>query len=164
MSSLAITWQLCSHGWATVKVSDDRGEAEAVASYITDAPEEFLYAVARLALGDEETRAEFNGEPELYRWFFRRDGSAVDVRLIVADDTQAPDSSGIVLWSGRHTLTTVARSTVRAFDRIEYEHGEEGYEAQWGRPFPRTELEALRTAMRSHQRVPEANGTATEAG
>jgi hypothetical protein len=68
------------------QVADDHGEAEAIASYITDAPEEFLHAVARLVLGDEETRAE---------------------------------------------LAT--------------------HEAQWGQPLPRTELEVLRTAMRSHQ-------------
>ncbi|MDH6435421.1 hypothetical protein M2158_003898 [Streptomyces sp. SAI-144] len=164
MSSLAITWTLGSHGWASVKVADDHGEAEAIASYITGAPEEFLYAVARLVLGDEDTRAELEGEPQVYRWFFRRDGSVVDVRLVLADDAQAPDSSGVVLWSGRHTVTALARAAVRAFDRIYYEQGEEAYESQWGRPFPRTELEALRTAMRSHQRATAANGTASEAG
>ncbi|MDX3641958.1 hypothetical protein [Streptomyces sp. MB09-02B] len=164
MSSLAITWTLGSHGWASVKVADDHGEAEAIASYITDAPEEFLYAVARLVLGDEDTRAEFEGEPQVYWWFFHRDGSAVDARLVRADDAQAPDSSGVVLWSGRHTVTALARSAVRAFDRIDYELGKEAYESQWGRMFPRTELEALRTAMRSHQRATATNGTASMSG
>lgn len=164
MSSLAITWTLGSHGWASVKVTDDHGEAEALASNITDAPEEFLYAVARLVLGDEDTRAELEGEPQVYQWFFHRDGSVVDVRLVLADNAQAPDGSGTVLWSGRHTITALARSAVRAFDRIDYEQGEEAYEAQWGRPFPRTELEALRTAMRSHQRATAAGSNAFEAG
>jgi len=157
MSSLGITWTLGSHGWARVKVNDDHGEAEAIASYVTDAPEEFLYAVARIVLGDEDTRAELEGEPQVYRWFFRRDGSMVDVRLVLADDAQASDSSGAVLWSGRHTVTALARSVVRAFDRIEHEQGEEVYESHWGRPFPRTELEALRAAMRSHQGASSAN-------
>lgn len=163
MSSLAITWTLDSHGWASVKVADDHGEAEAVASYITDAPEEFLYAVARLVLGDEDTRAEFAGEPQVYRWFFHGDGSAVNARLVLADDAQAPDISGVVLWSGRHTVTALARSAVRAFDRIDHEQGVEAYESQWGRPFPRTELEALRTAMRSHQRATATDGTPSQA-
>ncbi|OUD02749.1 hypothetical protein [Streptomyces swartbergensis] len=151
MSSLAITWTLGSPGWAVVKVADDHGEAEVVASCVTDAPEEFLYAVARLVLGDESTRAEWEGEPQVYRWFFHRDGPVVDVRLVLADNTQGPDDSGVVLWSGCHTITALARSAVRAFDRIDYEQGEEAYESQWGRPFPRTELEALRTARRSHR-------------
>ncbi|CAM5707723.1 hypothetical protein [Streptomyces coeruleorubidus] len=157
MSSLAITWTLGSHGWAVVEVADDHGEAEAVASYLTDAPEQFLYAVARLIHGDEETRAELEAEPQVYRWFFGGDGSVVDIRLVLADGVQAPDSTGAVVWSGRHTITALARSAVRAFDRIDHEQGEEAYESQWGRPFPRTELEALRTALRSHQRVTAAN-------
>ncbi|MFE4961103.1 hypothetical protein ACFRCW_46240 [Streptomyces sp. NPDC056653] len=152
MRSLAITWTLWSHGWAFVKVADDQGEAEAIASYVTDGPEQFLYAVARLVLGGEETRAELEGEPQAYRWFFHRDGSEVDVRLVVTDDGRASDSSGTVLWSGRHTIAAVARSAVRAFDQITHELGEEAYAAQWGRPFPRNELEALRTAMRAHGR------------
>ncbi|MGW0469820.1 hypothetical protein [Streptomyces coeruleorubidus] len=157
MQSLAITWTLGSRGWAVVKVADDQGEAEAVASYLTDAPEQFLCAVARLVLGDEETRAELEAEPQVYRWFFRRDGSVVDIRLVLADDVRAPDSTGVVVWSGRHTITALARSTVRAFDRIDHEQGEDAYWSRWGRPFPRTELEALRTAVRSHQRVTAAN-------
>lgn len=122
-------------------------------SYIADGPERSLPAVARLVLGDGGTRAESEGEPQVYRWFFRRDGSAVDVRLVLADDDQAPDSSGKVLRSGRHTVTALARSAVRAFGRIDHEQGEEFYESHRGRPFPRTGLEALRTAMRAHQRA-----------
>ncbi|MFG2758072.1 hypothetical protein [Streptomyces wuyuanensis] len=149
MRSLMITWTLHSHGWALVKVGDDQGEAEVIASYITDGPEQFL-SVARLVLGDEDTRAELEGEPRVHRWFFHRDGSWVDVHLVRADDNRVPDSSGTVLWSGRHTIAALARSAVRAFDRIDHELGEEAHEAQWGRPFPRTEREALRTAMRRH--------------
>lgn len=140
-------------------MADDHGEAEAIASYLTDAPEQFLYAVARLVLGDEDARVELEGEPQVYRWFFHRDGSVVDARLVLADDDQAEDSSGSVLWSGRHTVTALARPAVRAFDRIDYEQGEDFYESQWGRPFPRTELEALRTAMRAHHGATAVRGT-----
>jgi hypothetical protein len=162
MSSLTIIWTPHNHGWAFVKVADNHGEAQAITSYLTDAPEQFLNAASRLVLGDKGTRAELKGEPQVYRWFFHRDGTVVDVRLVLADDTRAPDSSGTVLWSGRHTVTALARSVVRAFDRIDDEQGEESYEAQWGRPFPRTELEALRTAMRAHQRAIAAADTASE--
>ncbi|MCX4977769.1 hypothetical protein [Streptomyces sp. NBC_00620] len=156
MTPLAITWTLLSHGWASVKVADDRGEAEAIASYVTDGPGQFLYAVTRLVLGDADTRAELEGEPQVYWWFFHRDGSVVDIRLVLADDDRAPDRSGTVLWSGSHTVTELARSAVRAFDRIDHEHGEVSYESQWGRPFPRTELEVLRAAMRAHRPDPQS--------
>ncbi|GHG22805.1 hypothetical protein GCM10018777_41740 [Streptomyces albogriseolus] len=42
MSSLTITWTPNHHGWASVEVADDHGEAQAIASYTTDAPEQFL--------------------------------------------------------------------------------------------------------------------------
>ncbi|MDX3453845.1 hypothetical protein PV396_18155 [Streptomyces sp. ME02-8801-2C] len=153
MTPLAITWTLHSHGWAFIKVSDDQGEAEVIASYVTDGPEQFLYAIARLVLGDEDTRAAFEGEPQVYQWFFHRDGSDVDIRLVRLDHDLSPSSSATVLWSARHTVTALARSAVRAFDRIAHEVGQEAYETQWGQPFPRPELEALRTAMRDHSRM-----------
>lgn len=156
MKSLSITWTLHSHGWAFIKVADEHGEVEVIASYVTDGPERFLYAIARLVLGDDDTRAELEGEPQVYRWFFHRDGPDVDIRLLRADDYQAPDSSGTVLWSARHTVTALARSAVRAFDRLTHEVGEAAYESQWGRPFPQTELEALRAAVRLHLRSTQA--------
>lgn len=69
MASLAITWTLLSHGWASVMVADEYGQGEAIASYVTDGPEQFLYAIARLVLGDVDTRAELEGEPQVYRSF-----------------------------------------------------------------------------------------------
>lgn len=86
MASLTITWTLRHHGWAFIKVADDHGESQVFASYVTDGPEQFLYAIARLVSGDEDARAEFEGEPQVYRWFFHRDGSDVDIRLVEAKD------------------------------------------------------------------------------
>jgi hypothetical protein len=55
LRSLSITWTLHSHGWAFVKVADEDGGADVVASYVTDGPEQFLSAIARLVLGDKDT-------------------------------------------------------------------------------------------------------------
>ncbi|WP_328649103.1 hypothetical protein OHS58_18020 [Amycolatopsis sp. NBC_00348] len=37
---------------------------------------------------------------------------------------------------------------LRAFDTVADDLGEAGYQTRWGRPFPRHELEGLRTAWR----------------
>ncbi|MFC8512813.1 hypothetical protein [Streptomyces sp. NPDC057257] len=147
MSQLTITWTLHHHGWALCKVADHSGEAEALASYVTSGPEQFLQAVARIALTDTEARAEFEGEPEVYRWLFRREGTDVEIDLLRANTSRTPDSSAAVLWSSRHAITSVVRAALRAFDKVAHELGEDGYASQWGRPFPRTELEALRAAL-----------------
>ncbi|MGW2783257.1 hypothetical protein ACWC3X_18725 [Streptomyces populi] len=137
-------------------MSDDQSEAEMSASRVSDGPEQFLYAVARLVLGDQDSRAEMEKEPEVHRWLFHREGTRVDVRLIRTDDDRAPDSAATLVWSGQHTIVALARSAVRAFDRIDHELGEEVYESRWGRSFPRTELEALRTLMRRHLKAASA--------
>ncbi|MEV6192843.1 hypothetical protein AB0M19_10595 [Streptomyces sp. NPDC051920] len=51
-------------------MSDDYAEAEVIASYVTGGPEQFLHAIVSLAQFDLETRAEFEGEPQVYRWLF----------------------------------------------------------------------------------------------
>ncbi|MFI2352652.1 hypothetical protein ACH492_37840 [Streptomyces sp. NPDC019443] len=153
MAALSFTWTLQHHGWAFCRVTDGQAEAEAMASYVTGGPEQFLYAIARLALTEPETRAEFEAEP---RWFFRREGAEVEMRLVMADDFQAPDSSGSVLWSSRQPIDVLCRAAIRAFDQVAHDLGEDGYEAQWGRPFPRNELQGLRTAWRGLQGVADS--------
>lgn len=150
MASLTLTWTPHHHGWAFVNIADGHGEAEVFASYVTDAPGQLLSAITRLLRGDEDAGAEFEGEPQVYRWFFHRDGSDVGIRLVEVKDRRTPDGSGTVLWSGRHAVSALARVAVRAFDQVVHELGEEGYASRWGRPFPRSELEALRAGMRAH--------------
>lgn len=147
MSPLTITWTLHHHGWALCKVADDHAETEIFASYVTAGPEQFLHTIARLMLTDTDGRAEFEAEPQVYRWIFRREGADVSIRLLSADSSQTPDDAAVVLWSSRQTITTLGRAALRAFDQVTHEIGEDGYADQWGRPFPRTELEALRAAL-----------------
>jgi hypothetical protein len=107
-----------------------------------------LGAVTRLVLGADEARAEFEAEPTVYRWIFRRTGEDADIRLLLVADHKLPDEAGTIIWRSRQPVDVLARVVVRAFDAVATTHGEVGYEARWGRPFPRFELDALRTAWR----------------
>ncbi|MGC5005739.1 hypothetical protein [Streptomyces sp. DT203] len=149
MSQLTFTWTLRHQGWAYCKVADDQGEATVIASDITLGPERFLDAITKMAVTDTETRAEFEGEPQVSRWFFKRDDSDVAIRLMLASDRDAPDTSGTVIWSSRQPITVLCQAVIDAFDQAVQELGEAGYREQWGRPFPRNELEELRTAWRN---------------
>ncbi|MEV4453848.1 MULTISPECIES: hypothetical protein [Streptomyces] len=149
MGSLTITWTLRHQGWAYCTVCDDQGEAVAIASDITRGPEQFLQAVAVLLSGADEAQAEFEAEPQVFRWFFRQVDSEAHIRLVLADDHQAPADTGTLLWQGRHPIAAVGRSAVHAFDQVAHELGDEGYASKWGRPLPHAELEALRAALRS---------------
>jgi len=148
VTGMSITWTLRHHGWAVCAVSDSNARAEAVVSYVTGGPEAFLTAVANLVLGAPETRAEFEAEPTVYRWIFKRHGTNVDIRLLEVPSTKLSDEVGATAWASQQPIDALARAVVRAFDAVAEEHGEGGYRATWGRPFPHIELAALRTAWR----------------
>lgn len=145
MAGLTFIWTLRGQGWASCTIADDQAQAKAIASDITNGPEQLLLAITALPLTDSPTRAEFEAEPTVFRWFFQRDGSNVDIRLVRADDTSRPDSEGTVIWSGHQTVDALARAVISGFDQVARELGEDNYLAQWGRDFPRTELETLRS-------------------
>jgi hypothetical protein len=136
----SFTWTLTGRGWAACTVADDRARAEAVASFLTRAPEDLLTAVARLVLGEPETRARFEAEPVAFQWIFNREAGDARIRLL-RDDAE--------IWTGRTTVTALARAVIRAFDAVAHTYGESEYHAEWGSRFPRTELEALRSVWRA---------------
>jgi hypothetical protein len=151
MAGMSMIWNLNGTGWADIVVADHQREAEATASYITAAPEDFLTAVARLVLGEGETRAQFEAEPTAFRWIFYREGNDVWIRLLELPDGRNHDNDGTEIWSSWQTVDTVARAVVRCFDDVVSKYGESGYRGKWNQHFPRSELEALRAAWRASQ-------------
>ncbi|MEU8002270.1 hypothetical protein AB0B66_14000 [Catellatospora sp. NPDC049111] len=154
---MRVGWRLQHHGWAVCALRDDAAYGEALVSYVTDGPEEFLTAVARIVLGQTHSRVQFEAEPAAYRLNFQRDRSEVDIRLSHVRTRDLPDEAGTTVWTSRQPLTVLARAVIRAFDAVDAEHGEAGYLSAWGRPFPRTELSALRSAWHGIRRQPAAD-------
>lgn len=151
MSGMSFSWRLRGDGWAGCVVADDRARAEATASYVSAAPEALLTAVTRLVLGATEVEARFEAEPTGYRWRLRRDGDDVWIQLLRLPDGGWPDDAGVEIWSSRQTVETLGRAIIRGFDEVARCYGERGYHRAWHSPFPRDELERLRTAWRTHR-------------
>lgn len=155
MAGLSMTWSVHA-GWADVTIADYQAEIGVDASYISAAPEDFLTALARLVLGDNETRAQFMAEPTTFRWIFCREGTDVRILLLELPDGRTKDSAGTEIWSSRQRIDTLARVVIRCFDEAARKYGESGYLDEWRRPFPRIELDALRAAWRANQRAESA--------
>ncbi|WP_405763979.1 hypothetical protein OG539_01630 [Actinacidiphila glaucinigra] len=151
MAHLRLAWVLSGRGWAGCIVSDHQTEAEVTASYITAAPEDLLTAVTRLIVGETECRAQFEAEPTAFRWIFYREDTNVWIRLLELARGSDHDNSGTEIWSTQQNIDVVARAVIRCFDEVVREYGESAYRGKWGEHFPRTELEALRTAWREHR-------------
>ncbi|MEV7394311.1 MULTISPECIES: hypothetical protein [unclassified Streptomyces] len=151
MALLRLVWVLSGQGWADCIVSDHQAEAEVTASHITAAPEEFLTAVTRLAVGETECRTQFEAEPTAFRWIFYREGTNVWIRLLELAHGSAHDNTGSEIWSTQQDIGDVARAVMRCFDEVLREYGESAYRGKRGEHFPRTELEALRSAWRERR-------------
>lgn len=140
----SLSWTLVGRGWAKCEVGDGQQEFAHLVSYI-GGPEELLTAVARLVTGAEQIVAHLPDEPALYRWdFLRHDRTvAVTVSELTGGTRTSPS---VERWSGTVTVDQLARTVLRCFDRVLHEHGQDGYEESWCRPFPAFEVEALRSA------------------
>jgi len=145
---MSLRWALGAHGWAVCTVADGQTPVDMTASHITAAPEELLVAVTRLILGETETWVQFEAEPTAFRWRFRRDGNEACVQVLQLPDGRQHDEAGAEIWSSRQTIDRVARAVVRCFDDVAHRYGESGYLDKWGSPFPRPELDRLRTVWR----------------
>ncbi|MBV8933487.1 MAG: hypothetical protein JO285_13160 [Kutzneria sp.] len=160
MADMSVTWTFIGTGWARIIVADQRAEASVVASGFptaacTTAAEDFLTAVVRLVRSEDETRVQFNetrvqfnAEPTAFRWIFYREGNDVWIRVLRLSHGLKHDNAGTEIWSSWQTVDTLARAVIRCFDEVARTYGESGYRGKWMEHFPRSELEALRTAWR----------------
>jgi hypothetical protein len=143
VADLRLTWTLTGRGWASCAIGDSQAEVVLTASYVSAAPEELLTAVARLLAGGTQAEARFEAEPSVFRWIFTREGAEVSIRVLQLPDRLAAETE---IWRTRQPLHTLARVTVRCFDDVARKYPE--YDDLWGRPFPHSTLETLRTGWR----------------
>ncbi|WP_161354067.1 hypothetical protein [Streptomyces sp. SID3343] len=148
-ASLSFTWALSGSGWADCTIVDTAAEAQMIVSYITNAPEELITAVTRVALGEPgDRKVMFEAEPNGYLWILSPDGGEVDIRIVEYADTSLRNRPGAVLWESRQPIEALARCVLRGFDRVYADLGDDGWFANWKRPFPQAESAALRVAWR----------------
>ncbi|MEU5882862.1 hypothetical protein [Spirillospora sp. NPDC047279] len=121
VTKMSLAWSLLPGG-AQWTAADDQTTVQATASYLRAGPEDLLTAVARLVLGESETRADFEDEPITYRWIFRRTGDDVHIRVLELADYKEPDLTGTELWSSRQTVDSLARGVIRGFDEVVWKH------------------------------------------
>jgi hypothetical protein len=143
-------YQLRHLGWAYATIRDDTGqEAHMIASYLTRALDDLLYALVKLVQGYRYAAASWEAEPAEYRWILRRGGDrddAVALTVLRFDSRfpSRPEHDGTPVFSTETDLTTVVSTIAGEARRLLTDLGERRYAEQWhAGPFPRIELEAL---------------------
>jgi hypothetical protein len=148
---LRLSWTVVGSGSANCTFADQDAEVTVEGSYIAETPGELLTAVARVVTSVSEARADFEAEPTGYRLVLRRDGEDVWMRVLGLPSCRSNDLAGTELWASRQPVDVLARTVIRCFDDVARTCGEDEYHRQWRRPFPRLELEALRTVWRARR-------------
>src|SRR5690349_4440222 len=82
LRAVEFDYRLTGLGWAEARISDGRSDATFTASYLEHALGDLLEAVGILLEGADEARCSWMEEPGEYRWVFRREGSAVQLRVL----------------------------------------------------------------------------------
>lgn len=123
---------LTGRGWAEARISDGPISAAASASYISDGIRDFIGALQSLFLSAQTASCSFAEEPGEFRWEFERVASSVRIRLAWLPE----GGSHELLFDGSHELVAFAKQVDAVLDRLLAEWGAEGYEQEWGYPFP----------------------------
>lgn len=141
-------------GWLRVRVGDAHGEHRLAASYLSDALDHLLAALAALAAGDRNARLSWHGEPTEHRWLFAVDPERdVRVRILRFPDSEAaaPDDEGDPLVDTQVPLRELVHPVVAESRALLSRLGEDGYAREWRRwPFPARRLRILERWLAEH--------------
>lgn len=148
MTGLSLSWTFPGTGSSRCTIGDGKTQATIPASYLSDAPNDFIYAVTRTIEGSKLSRFQFAGEPGAHRWSFHRYGDFVDIEVIWVAHERRPDRDGRPVWStSRRTVADLARACIDCFTDLKSTPGEDAYERSWGFPFPAANLALLTNAL-----------------
>jgi hypothetical protein len=156
-------YRLTGAGWARASITDGANQAVMTASYLSNALDDLLEAVARLLDGAPEARCSWEEEPGEYRWIFTRTGDdRVQLTILAFDDmwdftsdrpdgvplSSYPDERGELHFSTTQPLGVLGRAITDGAGAVLSEHGEDGYLAEWGMaPFPTARLAFIRQQL-----------------
>ena len=120
-----IAFDLTGIGWLECRIRVGGSRTNVTASYISDAPGDFLGAVIAIVRGDPSATVTFWNEPGRYRWTLER----ISSKWVRIEILGLPDKH--VVYHADCLLRDFAVEVVSAFDRLRQKYGEAGYLAKW---------------------------------
>lgn len=146
---VSFSYVLNGKGWAECQIDVDGAPLFMRASHLSDAFDEIVRATLSMLLNGSVEVAIFNDEPGTCRWRLTPAGDRLNIRIVSYDEPFAreTDPTGRLSFDANCRLRTFAGAVLAAGQQLRATHGEDGYAAQWGHPFPGARLAQLKHAL-----------------
>lgn len=152
-----LTLELREHGWTDIAVKV--GDAECVMdwiSYCCDAFGDLLRAALMIAEGAPSAVCSFDREPAEWRLLLEarplHGARSTELEICVFETEgwgrDPPAELGAMIFGAKCTPEAFCRAALRAAADVLNHYGEDGFQQERGRPFPRAPYNALATVMR----------------
>ena len=150
-SVLRFSWTLTGKGWIETSLSDNMNHLTLTTSYLSDSVTDLLWIVLSLLKGAEEGRCVWQQEPGEYRWLFSRQDEKIEIRILRFQETfsRQSDEQGECLLVLTCSLLKFATKIHKQLHQLLLLWGEEGYQREWGYPFPKAEWQQLKALLSS---------------
>jgi hypothetical protein len=139
-------WKIRGIGSATLTWIADDEALEIPTTYVGDGLQSLLQAAADLHYGSSASVAWLSNEPHAHVLVFTGAAEYVYVQIVRIVDESAVDpwAGAKRHWAGRVSVGAFTAAATRMAHAVLQEHGEAGYQREWGDiPFPARELALL---------------------
>ncbi|MPN36669.1 hypothetical protein SDC9_184179 [bioreactor metagenome] len=143
--------KLIEHGWIEFILATENDEIKIEPSHLSDAPSDFIIALALLLEGENEAICKWQDEPGEYRLVFTRKEDNFELIILSFKDTfsRRENKDADLIFGGKGTLSKFVHKVLREFNKINIEHSSSGYKELWGYEFPLNEIDRLRAALKN---------------
>jgi hypothetical protein len=148
---VSVEYNLTGRGWAECIVEIDQHQVRITASYLSNALDDLLDAVAAIVQGANEATASFTEEPGEYRWRFKRilqDRLSIQIIWFSEAFKARPDLEGEIILDAECRMRTFAGAVLSASQGVLATYGLEGYKEKWAHDFPIALQAKLQKALR----------------
>lgn len=147
---ITFSCQLVEYGWIDVTLATLDNEIKIIASYLLDAPNDLIIALALLLEGLNETVCLWQDEPGEYRWVFTKQENYFELKILQLEETFSHKSNenANLIFCGTDNLVKFSHKILREFDAIKIQHTVDGYKKLWGHEYPSKAIKRLRCALK----------------
>lgn len=146
-----ISCKLTGRGWIEAMLLTEVKEVIIRASYLSDAPNDLIIAIALWLEGANEALCKWQEEPGECRWLLKRDNDLINIQVLQLGQSfsRKDNKSGMLVISDKEDLQKFARQILHEFNTIALEYNIESYKNYWGHEFPINALNRLKKAIKN---------------